>query len=195
MAPSSLDGELRRRAEATADAVLRDAKAQVERIATATEETIENRRSEVRRSGEEQYRAEARAAIAIERREAMRSLLLAKTALVDRVLQSAERELPSLIQSAAYRETLRRDVERALAFVGTEGSVVRCPPALEGVVREALRDTPSVSIELAEAVGSGFVAIGRDGTVVVDATLETRLKRLAPTLAIEIQERIQEDRR
>jgi len=188
--PSNLDSELRRRAETAAQAVLRSAEAEAARIAAEVDEAIENRRAAKLHDREEQSRAEARAAIAIERREAMRSLLLAKTELVHRVLQHAKADLPSVARSAAYRATLPEDVDRALRFVDAEGPIIRCPPALEDVVKDAVGKRPGVGVEAVEGVGSGFVIIGQDQAV-VDCTLETRLERLAPTLAIEIHERVE----
>ncbi len=194
MSPSNLDSELRRRAEKAAQAILLKAEAEAARIAADVDETIENRRATVLHSREDRYRTEARTAIAIERREAMRSLLLAKTALVERVLQRAKADLPSVVQSPAYRATLPHDVDRALRFVEAEGPTLRCPSALEDAVKEAVGTRPEVSVEAQEGLGSGFVLVGQNGTVAVDCTLETRLERLAPTLAIEIHDRIQGSR-
>ena len=50
----------------------------------------------------------------------------------------------------------------------------------------------AVVVEVADDVGTGFVMVGEDGRVQVDGTLETRLHRLAPTLAIEIYGQLEE---
>jgi vacuolar-type H+-ATPase subunit E/Vma4 len=81
----------------------------------------------------------------------------------------------------------------ALQFVDGEGAVVRCSASLAPAVREGLRDRPEVKIETEADVGTGFVVVGAEGSVVVDGRLETRIDRLASVLAIEIHTRAQEE--
>jgi vacuolar-type H+-ATPase subunit E/Vma4 len=50
-----------------------------------------------------------------------------------------------------------------------------------------------VKVEPEADVGTGFVVVGAEGTVVVDGRLETRIDRLASVLAIEIHTRLQEE--
>ena len=72
------------------------------------------------------------------------------------------------------------------------GAVIRCREELVPMVREALGPRPSLSVEASADAGSGFTAMGQHGSVRIDATLETRLERLADTLAIEIHEQVKE---
>lgn len=192
MAEGDLESELRGRAQNTADAILRSAKVDADRIATDAEMVIEARRSAVLTSREEEYRAEARANVAGERHEAMRAVLLAKTRVVDRVMAGAKALLPAAARGKVYGSALADELGQALAFVGEENAVVQCPDDLAPVVREALRAASTVVVESTNNAGSGFVAIGDGGTVRVDGTLEARLDRLAPTLAIEILAKLEE---
>ncbi|MGB5704368.1 MAG: V-type ATP synthase subunit E family protein [Polyangiales bacterium] len=192
MPSSDLDAALRQRAEKSAEAIMRAAKADADRIAADADRTIEERRTAVLGGHEQEYRTYARANVAAERHEAMRAVLVAKTRVVERVLQRARALVADAIGSDAYRATLAEEVERALLFVGAEETVVRCPEALAPALRDALRANPSVTVQVEEDAGSGFVMIGKAGRVRVDATLETRLDRLAPTLAIEIHKRLEE---
>ncbi len=191
MAQADLIAELHRRAGETANAIRQSAREEAERIASDADRAIEERRSSVLRSREDEYRAEARASIAAARHEAMRAVLLAQTRLVERVLDSARGLVPALIRDEAYLSQLPTELKEAIAFVGSENATVRCSDGLEAPVREALRAMPRVSIETMNA-GSGFVASGDGGSVRVDATLEARLSRLAPALAIEIHDRLEE---
>ena len=191
MAQADLIAELHRRAEETANAIRQSTREEAERIASDADRAIEERRSSVLRSREDEYRAEARASIAAARHEAMRAVLLAQTRLVERVLDSARGLVPALIRDEAYLSQLPTELKEAIAFVGGENATVRCSDGLEAPVREALRAMPRVSIETMNA-GSGFVASGDGGSVRVDATLEARLSRLAPALAIEIHDRLEE---
>jgi len=118
-------------------------------------------------------------------------VLLARTRVVARVLERARALLPDATQSEAYLSTLSSELMEALQFVDGEGAVVRCSRDLEGAVRKGLRDRPEVKIEA--DVGTGFVVVGAEGSVVVDGRLETRIDRLASVLAIEIHTRFQEE--
>lgn len=192
MSPSNLDAALRQRAEETADAIMRAARADADRILADAERTVEERRTEVLGGREHVYRSEARAGIAAERHEAMRAVLLAKTRVVERVLDRARGLLSESAASEAYRAGLEEELTRALDFVGNEKTIVHCLESLAPALRQALRSKPDANVEVADDVGTGFVAIGVDGRVRVDSTLETRLERLAPTLSIEIHDRLEE---
>jgi vacuolar-type H+-ATPase subunit E/Vma4 len=192
MNPSNLDEALRARARESADAILSAARADAERIAADADRVIEERRNAVLNSREDEYRAEARAGVASERHDAMRAVLLAKTRVIERVLQRARALLSESIASEAYRNGLERELAQALGFIGDEKALVRCSESLAPALRQTLRSNPDVSVEVADDVGTGFVAFGSDGRVRVDSTLETRLDRLAPVLAIEIHQRMEE---
>jgi vacuolar-type H+-ATPase subunit E/Vma4 len=192
MTLSNLDEALRARAQDSADAILSAARVDAERIAADAARVIEERRSAVLNSREDEYKAEARAGIAAERHEAMRAVLLAKTRVVERVLQRARALLRESAASEVYRAGLEDELTRALGFIGDEKALVRCSESLAPTLRQTLRSNPNVDVEVADDIGTGFVAIGSGGRVRVDSTLETRLDRLAPVLAIEIHERLEE---
>lgn len=191
MSKGDLSTELRQRAEETAKAILEAARTDADQISDDADRTIEERRSQVLRSREEEYRTEARTRIAAERHEAMRDVLLAKTRVVDRVLRGAKALLPGATRDRAYLAALAVEVAEAVVFVGAEGATVHCSDTVGPTVREALGATPSVSVTSMNE-GSGFMAVGSGGAVRVDGTLEARLERLTPTLAIEIHERLEE---
>ena len=192
MAPSALDETLRKRGRETAEGIMRDARTAADRIAADADQRIQERRSAVLSSRKDEYRTQARTDIAAERHEAMRAVLLAKTRVVERVLERARTLLPAELRNEAYQAALEEEVEEALAFVGSEEAAVLCSETLAPAVRQALRATPEVSVQVRNDAGSGFVVVGQAGRVRVDSTLETRLDRLAPTLAIEIHERLEE---
>lgn len=193
MPGADLSTELRHRAEKTAESILSAARAEAHRIASDTERHIEERRKAVLSNKEEEHRSKARARIAAERDAAMRSVLLAKTGLVDRVLHAAKALLPEAARRTASAAALRGELEEALAFVGAEDdATVRCSEELAPTIREAVGGRRGVTVEGDSALGPGFVVVGAGGSVVVDRTLQTALDRLAPTLAIEIHKRLEE---
>ena len=193
MAKSGLDTELRHSAERTSESVLGTARADAKRLVAESERVVEDRRREVLKDREAEYGAEARIAIAAERHAAMRAVLLARTHLVDRVLERAQALLPDVARNEAYLATLSSELTDALQFVEAEGTVVRCSEDLGPAVRDRMRDRPAVKVEPEADVGTGFVVVGAEGSVVVDGRLETRIDRLASVLAIEIHTRLQEE--
>jgi len=193
MAKSGLDTELRHSAERTSESVLGAARADAKRLAAESERVVEDRRREVLKDKEAEYGAEARVAIAAERHAAMRAVLLARTHLVDRVLERAQALLPDVARNEAYLATLSSELTDALQFVEAEGTVVRCSEDLGPAVRDRMRERPAVKVEPEADVGTGFVVVGAEGSVVVDGRLETRIDRLASVLAIEIHTRLQEE--
>ena len=195
MAQSDLDAELRRRAEVTAESILSEARADAERITSAADRLIGDRRSEVLGEREAEYGAEARIAISAERHAAMRAVLLAQTRLVDRVLQRARELLSEAARSEAYLSNLGDELTEALHFVDGDDVAVRCSSDIEPAVRDALRGRPEVTIRPEADLRSGFIVVGGAGKVVVDGRLETRIDRLEPTLAIEIRARVEEGSR
>lgn len=189
--PTDLRSELRIRAERTAESIMTEARAEADRIQSDADLQIEETRRAVLTKKDRELQVEARAKVAAARHVAMRAVLLAKTKVVDRVLQEARSRLPEAARSRTYRSTLGRELAEAAAFVGEEGGVVHCSEELAPAVREAVRGLPNLSVQTQREGASGFRIVGIDGSVVVDGTLETRLDRLASTLAIEIHKRLE----
>lgn len=190
MSTTGLTEELRKRADEAATEILRAAQDEAERIRSEAERQVGVREREVSGRLERSYRAESRSHLAAARHEAMRLVLRARTRIVSRVLERATELLPEAMQSEAFVSLLSRELAESLGFVGEQDSVFQCPPALESVLRDELSPRSTATVETVDGLGTGFVAIGRGGEVRVDGTLETRLARLAPSLAIEIHQRL-----
>jgi vacuolar-type H+-ATPase subunit E/Vma4 len=174
------------------DSIRAEALREADRITSESDRAIAERRREVIGDKEATYLAEARVAVAAARHAAMRSVLLARTRLVERVLDRARTSLAEAARRQSYLSTLGREIAEALRFVDDSGVVVRCSSNLESAVRELLRDRPDLSIEVDEELGTGFTVIGDRGSVLVDGRLESRLERLSSSLAIEIHSRLGE---
>ena len=190
MPGSDLSSELRRRAEQSSERTLRRAEASVEQIERDADAAIEQRRSTVLANRESEYRAAARSEVASERQKAV---LEARARLVQRVLERAKSLLSEAAVGPDYRQSLEREIRLTAEYLGSDGATVHCSPGLDGPIREALRGNASVSIEPTLEDAHGFVAIGGSGAIRVDGTLEARLRRLAPSLAIAINERLEAD--
>ncbi|MBT8453640.1 MAG: V-type ATP synthase subunit E [Deltaproteobacteria bacterium] len=192
MAGSDLDTELRRAANETAESILNAARGDSERVVSQSQRAIEDRRRELMARKEAEYGAEARRAIAAERHNAMRAVLIARTRVVDRVLERARALLPDAATDERYRASLDAQLAEALKFVDADDAVVRCSPALEASVRKALSARPRVRVEADSEMGTGFNVGDASESVLVDCQLETRIDRLTPSLAIEIHARLRE---
>ncbi|MGB9339934.1 MAG: V-type ATP synthase subunit E family protein [Polyangiales bacterium] len=192
MAASDLDTELRRAAEQTAESILSAARTDSERVVSETERSVEGIRRERMDHKEAEYGADARRAVAFERHAAMRAVLLSRTRVVDRVLEQAKALLPEAAKAESYLSTLGAELGEALKFVEEDDALVRCSAALEPAVRKALRTKPQVQVEPWSETDTGFTVLGARASVLVDGRLETRIDRLASSLAIEIHARLQE---
>ena len=195
MPGSDLDTELRRSAERTAESILSAARTDVERLASDADRLIGDKRREVMKDKEAEYRAEARVAIAAERHGAMSAVLFARTRVINRVLERARALLPEAAETESYLSALSGELTEALQFVDGDSAVVRCSVDLAPALHDALRGRSEVTVEPEANFGIGFVVVGGGGSVLVDGRLETRIGRLASALAIEIHTCLKEPQR
>ena len=191
MSDPDLSAELRRRADAAASEMIREAEAEARRISAEARDSMRKHERDVLRDRENAWRDQVRVRVAGARHEAMKDVLLARTRVVERVLQKAKDLLPGALAAESYRALLSEDVEEALRFLGDGPATFRCTPALASAIRDELQSKPSAAVEPTDGVGSGFIASDEKHTVSIDCTLETRLARLAPQLAIEIHQRLE----
>ncbi|HXF96362.1 MAG TPA: V-type ATP synthase subunit E [Gemmatimonadales bacterium] len=187
MALEHLLAALEREAAEQAQALIAAAQAECARITAASEERAAEYRRRALAPREAELRAEAERALAAARREARRAELDARARLLDRIFAGARELFPVTIAGEAYRRALPGFLAEALACVGPGPARVRCHPALTEAIRHALGNAGrgEVTVEPDPAVGSGFVLTTADGRVTVDHTLESRLARARPRLALE----------
>jgi len=173
-------------ARAQADRVLTDARAAAQRIAQEAEERVARRREQVLEDRGRELRSAAEGALAEARRRGRCAALTARDQLLERVFDAAREQLPAAIERPDYRAALPGVLAEALAALGDEAKVtVRCAPSLKAdLCRAAGSPAPTVSAD--PKVGAGFTAATADGDVQIDATLEARLVRLRPLLAIQL---------
>jgi vacuolar-type H+-ATPase subunit E/Vma4 len=190
MALADLISRLEQEAQAQADAIQRDADAEVRAIreeaeqaaAEATARHLEHERAARHLASQRE--------LARVRREARARELEARHAQLARILERARALLPEVAASTRYLEVLPSHAEEALSFVEGLRPRVRCQrrfaPALQAIV--ARHEGAQLVID--ETVGPGVIAAAADGSVVVDNTLAARLSRAETRLAIELLKRI-----
>ena len=175
---------LERDAKAQIEQLLAQARAEAEGVTAAMTAALAQRQGAAAAARERTRLHEVEQAVTRARRAARRSVLEARERLLERVFTAARSELPAAAAGSGYRAGLPAALAGALAAVGDEEVVIRCPEAL---VRDLERlrpsTTPRARVVVDPAAGSGFRLASADGAVEVDDTLETRLDRLRPELA------------
>ena len=186
------------------DIVARDADAEVRRIAAAGETDA----AAIRAAGAARDAAQVRARVAVRaaelqahraqevahaRRAAQAAELTARAAFIDRVIGEVAALLSGALDDTPPAvEALGRLIDEAWPYLPPGPAVVRCPAHSVAAVRAlvAARGTPDVAV-VADAGITGGVRVESNGArVVIDNTLERRLARMRPALAIDAMTRV-----
>ena len=176
---------LERDAEAEISRVMDDARARAAEIVAAAEQRIARRREQTLEQRTTEARAEHERALAATRAAARAQVLAARAALLDGLFARVRAELPAVAASAAYRAGLARQLEHLSVFAGDRSITVRCNPALTATLRHVIKTNGRWPIRSDSHIEAGFRLTAADGTLEIDATLENRLERLRPRLALE----------
>ena len=176
---------LEREATGQGDAVRAAARAEADRITADAEARLARRRSDTLGARTAELRGEAEQALGEARRSGRKAVLQARERFLARVFDAARGMLPAALESSAYRTALPGHVADAVRAVGDEPAVIRCPAALREAVRSAVLGRTQLSVE-SDATHLGVTVTTADGAVIVDNTLEGRLERLRPQLAIQV---------
>ena len=176
---------LEREAEAEISRVMDGARARAAEIVAAAQQRIALRREQTLAQRTAAARAEHERALAATRAAARAQVLAARAALLDRLFARLRAELPAVAGSAAYRAGLAGQLERLRSFAGERSLTVHCNPALAATLRNVMRTNGRLPIRPDSQIAGGFRLTTADGKLEVDATLEDRLERLRPQLALE----------
>ncbi len=186
MAIEQLLAALEHEAAAEQAALLAEAKTEVGRIRARTAARIADQQAAYLGPREREWRDEASAVLTAARRHARGEVLAARQHLLDRVFANARERLPETLSEDRYRTVLPTHLDDALAYVGDGACTVRCPPVIAEIVRGLASSRPSVAVVEDAAALTGPVVESTDGSVTVDNTLEARLERLRPRIALDI---------
>jgi vacuolar-type H+-ATPase subunit E/Vma4 len=186
MALDDLLAAVEREAERKIAARLAGAWTDAARVAAGSAEHLTRRRAEAAAARRAELRAAATREVEASRRAARRTVLEARERLLDRVFRAALQRLPTAVEGQAYAAALADEVAEVLSYFGDELVVLRCPPALEPRVREIASGRSGVTVAADPGLATGLAAESGDGELMVESTLEGRLGRLRPALAIEV---------
>jgi vacuolar-type H+-ATPase subunit E/Vma4 len=176
---------LEREADAEVTRVLDEARTRAAELTRAAEQRIAERRETTLGRRETEARGQHERALAAARHTARALVLEARAALLDRLFVQMRAVLPELARSTGYRGNLARQLHRLRAFVGDQPVTVRCMPVLATALRRLIKTNGHVRIRRDARIAAGFFVTTVDGSLDVDGSLESRLERLRPQLALE----------
>jgi len=186
MALAELLRILEEEAASRREALLAQARADAERLRTESGADLARRRAVTLATREGELRATAARAIEVARRQAARRLLEVRSGALERIRRRTETELAERASDPAWLPALARDVGLALEYLGPVPAVIEAPPPLLEYLRGTLAGLARVTLEPASDDRRGLVVRAADGSLTVDATLESRLDRAWPRLAIDL---------
>ena len=184
----TLEDEARTRMEE----VLGRARAEATALREAADAARTARREATLRARELELRAGVARELEVARRAATRRVLEARARALDRIRRAAEARLAGRAGDPALLPRLRAELADGLGYLGEGPVVIEASEALLPDLRRAMNGRPEVTF-VAGTTG-GLVLRAADGSLVVDASLETRLDRAWPALSIELVRRMEDDR-
>lgn len=181
---------LEREATAQAEALLAAARTEAAAIAADADARLTRRRGELLGSREAELRGAAAIALGETRRTSRATVLQARQRLLERVLAAARGMLPDALASDAYLAALPEHVIQGLRAIGDGPAVIRCPEVLVPAVRAVVAARKEVVVRGDPASSPGVVIATADGAIEADNTLDGRIERLGPRLALEVLARL-----
>jgi len=175
---------LEHEAAAEVTRVMDEARTRAADLTRAAEQRMAERRAATLGKREAEARVEYERALSSARLTARTQVLQARAALLDRVFQELRAGLPELARSVEYRRSLGAQWRRLHDFVGDRPATVRAMPALTATLRRLIHTNGRIRIQSDSHIAAGFCVTTADGVLEVDGTLESRLERQRPQLAL-----------
>lgn len=190
MALDALLSALKLEADRTVEQLLASARDEAARHRADAAERVERRCAEAIASREAELKATTEVARVRAQRAAAVRVVQARDVFLERVFRTTEDALARALDSPDYATAPGGLVAEALAYVSGIPVVVRCRTSLAEKVRVAVQHSPDVSVVPDDTVPPGVLVEATDGSVIVDNTVGARLRRMRPSLSIEVLERI-----
>lgn len=204
---AKLDADARREREE----ILSRATRQAEALRAQAEADLERARTRALDDVRAQEEAAARKRIVEARTEARRTVFQARQKLLGRIRSAAEERIDGGSEDDAYRSALPEEVAATLRRAPAGAIRIRAAAGLVDALRQAVAearrsrgsspgdradpgdgadatagDAPTLEVVPDDEVGTGFLAVGDGGAVIVDATLSARLERAWPAEAMRV---------
>ncbi len=186
MALPELLAELERDAAARVAAVLADARQRAAELVEAGRRSSADRRASALGQREAALRNAMAERLSRARRDARLRGLRARDRFLAGVREAARERLAAAQTGEAHGAALAGRLDEALAFTGADAVEIQAAPPLVPAMRRLARERGG-QVRVTEAgIESGFRVRTLDGRVTIDETLQTRLDRDWPALAIEL---------
>ncbi|HEX6106359.1 MAG TPA: V-type ATP synthase subunit E [Gemmatimonadales bacterium] len=170
--------------------LLAQARAEADRLRRESAAEGDRLRGVALHARETELRADAARRLEAARREATRQVLEARAAALGAIRARAEERLAAGAGDPAWLPRLRRDLAEGLRYLDAVPVVVEADAALLGELRAA---GGGRELRFEAATGHhGLVLRSADGALTVDASLEARLERAWPALAMDLVRRLEE---
>ena len=186
MALADLLRALEQDAEARIAEVRAEAGASATRLRVEGRERLERRRSAELATRETELQSEAARVLETARQEAGRRVLTARAQALERIQRRARDLLLQTEPDRRLLDGIALEVTAALEYFGDSGAVVRCASVWGPALKPIVARRSNIRLEATNGVGPGAAIRAADGSLEIDATLETRLDRLWPRLAIDL---------
>lgn len=190
MALDALLSALREEADRTVEQLLGSARDEAARLRAEANARVEERCADTIATREAKLKADAELARVRAQRAAAVRVVQARDACLERIFRATEDALARALDSPEYAAAPGALATEALAYFTDVPVVIRCRTSLAGSVRAGTPRSDDVAVVPDDSVPPGVVVEASDGSVIVDNTVEARLRRMRPSLAIEVLERI-----
>lgn len=191
MALAELTRTLEEEAATHRAALLAQARADAERLQAESGTDLARQRAVALAAREAELREAAARATEAARRHAVRRLLETRGRALERIRGRVEARLAERASDPAWLPSLARDVGLALEYLGAVPAIVEAPVPLLEHLRGVIADPARVTLKATGDGRHGVMVRSADGSVTVDATLESRLARAWPRLAIDLVTRLE----
>jgi vacuolar-type H+-ATPase subunit E/Vma4 len=122
-------------------------------------------------------------------RESRQAILAARDAFLERVFEAAEAELRGTLLTTRGAASVVGLVREALPYL-PPAPIVRCRSDLVEPLQRAIASLGPARLLRDDTLGEGVIVQAEDGSVLIDNTLENRLRWLRPVLSIELLARV-----
>jgi vacuolar-type H+-ATPase subunit E/Vma4 len=191
MALDALLSALTQEADRAVEQILGSAREDAVRLRAEAEALVERRCADAIATREAELKASAEMERARAQRVTAVRVVQSRDACLDRVFNEAASALESALDAPGNAAAPAALATEALAFFSGVPVVVRCRTSLVGRVRAVLHAPGEASVMPDDTLAPGVIVEAVDGSVIVDNTVGARLRRLRPSLSIELMQRIE----
>ncbi|MDH5804446.1 MAG: V-type ATP synthase subunit E [Gemmatimonadota bacterium] len=185
MAIDALVALLEQRAQEEREEIIGQAQRQADELKEASAAQVVEDQETALGDIENMARRAAAEAVGKAKAGARRQVMMNRQEILEKVYADAEARLLEHVLRSEPKQDLVRDFEEAISCLPDRDARLRCIPEFADLLQDAA-EAMGVDIEVDEKAPVGVVVSAKDGSVVVDNSLSTRMKRRKADLAVAI---------